>query len=149
MVCGRSSSSNTKSSLVRLRTISPCLLRTVASTLTTLTLTVTVGGGWLCWLGCWAQLGTDRHADASKRQNLRQTLAPRPVRPPQDSVALLNMYMSFSLTGDDCRLTAQQIATPYVLEGRTAFGPGDERPRPYRTRNPARPRRATLWQISS
>src|SRR5260221_14167896 len=37
MVCGRPSSSSTKLSLVRSLTICPCLLRTVARTLTTLT----------------------------------------------------------------------------------------------------------------
>src|ERR1700685_311148 len=43
MVCGRPSSSKTKSSLPRLLMIFPCLSRTVAGTFTTFTVTLIVG----------------------------------------------------------------------------------------------------------
>src|SRR5208337_3188108 len=79
-----------KSSLVRLRTISPCLLRTVASTLTTLTLTEMVGGCWLgdcrlggCWL-CSGQPGSNRKTTESRRQSLSQPPAPRLEMPARD-----------------------------------------------------------------
>src|SRR6266436_7740177 len=48
MTCGRPSSESAKSSFVRLLTILPCLSRTLARTLTTLTCTERVVAGCVC-----------------------------------------------------------------------------------------------------